>query len=677
MKPKYENILRPLQIGSFVLKNRLECASCLPHFLQGPEDYPADSVITHFANKAKNGAAIVTVRGVNNYGNMSKRGKLLVGNGGAQMPGFELYEPSNAIYLAQTAEAIHYYNAIACMALVFMGPSKFPLLEEGEDRNTLRWLDNHPTPADYTLEELSLIADSYAQQAKILQSLGYDMVSLHFAYRGSLASRFLSPLTNNRTDEFGGDCVNRARFPVMILERIRKAVGNKMLIEIEMSGTEPQDGLRADVANKINAKEGSLQNTLRGNTLEDSVELLRQMEPYLDIVQVRGPAIDPSHPMGFNPNPTPFLDHAAYIKAAGLDIKVAAIGGFQYMDMCEAALSEGKADIISAARAWISNPNYGQLILEGNSEDMVPCIRCNKCHMRAKNDVRVSVCSVNPIIGLEHRIDRMVTKPMRSKKVAVIGGGPGGMKAAMELHDRGHQVTLYEASDALGGKIKHVDHVSFKWPLCNFKNYLIRQVEKRGIDVRLGVKATPELLSAENYDAIVAAIGSDPLKLPIPGVDRDNVHFGVDVLEHPERTGDKVVVIGGGDVGVETGMVLAQLGKQVKVLEMGDVLAPNTPMVHVRPMFQEAWESIEGFSAECNALVTAITPEGVMYRNKDGEQKLAPCDSVVLSAGMKAKSAEAEAFYGAAPEFYMLGDCLRVGTIQTTMRSAFATASSI
>ena len=655
MKPKYENMLRPLQIGNFTLKNRLECSSCLPHFLQGPEDYPAESVITHFANKAKNGAAIVTVRGVNNYGNMSKRGKKLVGNAGAQMPGYDLYEPANANYLAQTADAIHFYNSLACMALVFMGPSRFPLLEEGPDGNTIRWMECHEKPSEYTTDEMSLIADSYAEQSKILLSLGYDMVCLHFAYRGSMVSKFLSPLTNDRTDEYGGCPENRAKFAVMVLERIRRAVGNKMLIEIEMSGREPEGG----------------------NTLEDSVALLRCMEPYLDIVQVRGPSIDPSHPTGFNPEATPFLADAEYIKKAGLNIMVAAIGGFQYMDMCESALKEGKVDIISAARAWISNPNYGQLIKDGNSEDMVPCIRCNKCHMRARDDVRVSVCSVNPIIGLEHRIDRMVVKPERSKRVAVIGGGPGGMKAAMELCDRGHQVTLYEASDKLGGKIKHVDDVPFKWPVRNFKNYLIRQVEKRDITVHLNTKATPEMLAALDFDAVVTAIGADPLQLPIPGVNGKNVHFGVDVLEDPSLVRSDVVIIGGGDVGVETGMYLAQLGRRVKVLEMGPVIAPNTPVVHFRPMFREAWESLENFSFECNALVKEIKEDGVVYIGKDGEKKLAPCSSVVLSAGMKAKSVEAEAFYGAAPEFYMVGDCIRAGTIQTTMRSAFSTASTI
>ena len=153
-------------------------------------------------------------------------------------------------------------------------------------------------------------------------------------------------------------------------------------------------------------------------------------------------------------------------------MKVACVGGFHYFDDVEAAVAEGKVDIVSAARAFISNPNYVQLMQEGRADDLVPCLRCNKCHGRGPHDPFVSVCSVNPRIGIEHRLDVLESPAQPGMRIAVIGGGPAGMKTAMDLCDRGHKVTLYEAEDHLGGAIYHADFVPFKWTLRDFKRWV-------------------------------------------------------------------------------------------------------------------------------------------------------------------------------------------------------------
>ena len=401
-------------------------------------------------------------------------------------------------------------------------------------------------------------------------------------------------------------------------------------------------------------------------------------EPYVDIVQVRSSGVDPNHPTGFCLEETPYLEQAAYIKAHGVRMLVASVSGWQDPETAENAIAQGKIDLVSMARAWISNPDYGKLVYEGRREDIIPCLRCNKCHGRGPGDPFLSVCSVNPKVGIEHRLHYLTSEPGPSKQIAVVGGGPAGMKAAMELADRGHRVTLFEAGSQLGGAIRHSDYVDFKWPLKNFKNYLIYQVEKRdSITLRLNTRATPELIRAEHFDVVIAALGARPVVPAINGLDSVQPIFAADAMMAPDILGKRVVVIGGGEVGVEAGMTLAKQGHEVTVLEMRDRLAADATMIHYRSMFEEAWNAIPSFHGRTGVTVTGVSPEGVTCRDETGRKELVPADSVVLSVGMKPLREEALAFYDSADRFYLIGDCDKPATIQQAMRAAYGIASNI
>ena len=673
---KYPHVLSPLVVRGHVLKNRLEVSNSLPHFLQGNEPFPAESVITHYANKAKAGAAIVTCMGINNF---SRDMIVPMEADFTHFPDFDLYNPACQNYLMQMADAIHYHGAVACMGFFVGPPSGYPLQKPDGSLEILRLSDianSRPLSEEEvdpfgqsdmmtrsvkaallntTPEHMEFIADSLAQQVKILKSLDFDMVSIHLCYRGQLPTQFLSPLTNTRKDEYGGSLENRAKFPLMCLKKIREAAGRDMIVEILFSGEEPEGGY----------------------TMDEGVEFLKMAEPYVDIVQFRAGEADPNHPIPFEQEHTPFLKYAENAKKKGLKMKVACVGGFHYFDDVEAAVAEGKVDIVSAARAFISNPNYVQLMQEGRADDLVPCLRCNKCHGRGPHDPFVSVCSVNPRIGIEHRLDVLESPAQPGMRIAVIGGGPAGMKTAMDLCDRGHKVTLYEAEDHLGGAIYHADFVPFKWTLRDFKQYLIHQVEKRPIDVKLNTRATPEMVQAEGFDMVISALGASPAKPPIPGLDKPHVMVATESMIHPETVGHNVVVIGGGEVGVEAGMNLAQKGHEVTVLEMTHMLAPESTAIHYYSMFKDAWEKLPGFHSVVKATVTAVEDDRVTYLDAEGVEHAIPCDSVVISLGMRAKTDEALAFSSTADRFAIIGDCKKPATVQQAMRQAYAVAHSI
>lgn len=647
MKSKYPTLLSPITIGNMTARNRMVSSLCEPHYAQGTEPFPAEAMIAHYANKAKSGAGIVAC-------------------GRAQML-YDSYETNHfATYdfkegpaqnmMSQCVDAVHFHGA-KCQWIVncprtpgYDASGGIPSLAVEGDGSVTTCGEEMPKDMIYWMVE------QYAQQAKLLKSFGVDMFFIHSAYLMFTPSRFLSALTNKRTDEFGGSIENRAKVLFMICDRIKELCGKDFPIEVSISGYEPEGG----------------------NTLEEMLRFAKLSEGHIDVLQVRTPIIDPNHPIGLSPEPYPNLKIDRIFKDSGTTVKITAIGGFFHdFELHEKILTEGTADLIGMARSFISNPDYANIIYEDRQEDLVPCIKCNRCHTTGVNKPWVSNCSVNPRWGMEGRVDQFITPPTRSKRIAIVGGGPGGMKTAMEAAIRGHQVTLYEKADRLGGQLTHADYPDFKYPLKAFKDYLIHQMERYdNLVVRLGTEATPEALEAEGYDEIVVAIGSKPIVPAIPGIDGPQVHSALWVYGHVDELDHEVVIIGGGEIGVETGIYLARQGRHVTILEMREDLALDATPIHYRTMVVDAWQHQKGLDYLCEARCCRVDRDSVSYE-KGGKVSQIPCGSVVYATGMQHQREAAWSFYGSAPRIRLVGDCETVGNVQTVIRSAYSTGVSL
>ena len=645
----YAHLFQPLRLGRTVLKNRIEAAPVSVANLTPQAHFTPDNIAI-FERKAKGGAAIV---------NMGEA-RIDLKTGISHLLCLALDDPEVMPSLILATDAIRRHNAIPAIEILHPGGRANPEYYDGPI-----WA---PSDApghlgkDYTaLDEKTIdyIVNCFANAAEMAWLGGVEMVMIHGGH-GWLLHEFLSPLNNHRTDKFGGSLENRARISLMVVDAIRRRCP-ELLIEFRLSGSELVEG---------------------GLTIDDQVEFAKLLDGKVDLIHVTAGTFHypetnqhmvPSmfHPFGVN------VEFAAAIKKA-VKTPVAVVGGLDEPELMEQVLAEGKADIIAVGRSIIADAQMPGKLRGGRADDVTPCIRCNHCISESfvpyvKYSSRLTRCSVNPVAGREYT-EKDVCPALIPKKVLVIGGGPAGMEAAITLADRGHQVILAEKSGRLGGAIRFAGHVSFKSKLDQLMQVLIRRVERRKITVMLNTGMTPELARSLRPDAIVCAIGADPIVPPVPGVDLEIAVSAVGMHEHMEEIGQNVVILGGGLVGCEESIFLGELGKKVTVLEMKPELCRDAPFLHHEAVLLEM-ERL-GITARTGMRCTGILPDGVTAE-QDGKEIKLPADTVIIAAGLAPKLDEAESFRSCAPEFWKIGDCRQARNVRLAIHEGYDAGSYI
>jgi 2,4-dienoyl-CoA reductase-like NADH-dependent reductase (Old Yellow Enzyme family)/thioredoxin reductase len=641
----YPKLFSPLKVNSLILKNRIIAAPMGGGFIDTHK-------IESLASKSKGGAALVIL------------GSCHVDNDRSHIaPGWPgLYEPFMERYMDQL-NAIHQYGAKASLELMHAGLwadvahlGKNPIGPVDLIRNIGKDADGVKVDA-MNEEDMVRVADSFASAAARAKKFGFDMVMLHFAH-GWLPAQFLSPKFNKRTDDYGGGFENRTRFPVMIVDKVRKAVGPDYPIDMRISGEERcEDG--------IDPKE-VIQFVQRIEEKIDMIHVSSGIDKYLDLTTyVESPQLYP-HQLNV---------HLAEAMKKAVKIPVVTVGGITMPDEAEKILTEGKADGIAMARALLADPQWPDKARKGREKEIVPCLRCISCYHVATQGFSHG-CAVNPVFCREDRIKEDLLRTEGGKNIVIVGGGPAGMKAAITAAERGHRVTLFEKSGMLGGLINVAEFEERKIDLRNYRRYLVHKVLNSGITVHLNTEATPERVKAQNPDAVIVAVGSTPNKPPIKGADLPNVIQAVDVYGTISQLGQKVVIIGGGEIGCELGLSLAESGRETLIIEMTEQLAPLGNLLY-KAGLQMLMEKQSNLSWKTGTSCREITEKGVKALDKDGNELFFDADTVVLATGMKPLRELAESFYGIVYDVKLIGDCVRPRKVDDATYEGFFAVTSL
>lgn len=649
MKRKYPNLCQPIKIGNVYFRNRMFGAP------MGGTDITADCTIgpastAFYEYRAKGGAASVTVS------------ELVVHpkTEGSHMYHLDLQTPGSLASFTYTADAIRRHGAIASVELSHSGQyAGTYLTDKNKKEGLFQWGPSNGVRPDgrevseLTEELIHEIIEAYGEKAALAKKAGFEMVMVHGGH-GWLINQFLSPYFNKRTDKYGGSLENRVRFAQEVLDSIRKAVGPGFPIEFRMSGSELFEG---------------------GYDLNDGIEIAKLLESRIDLLHVSAG----TYQRGFGvTHPSMFLPHGSNVYLAEaikkhIRVPVATIGGLNDPQMMEEIIASGKADIVEMARALLADPELPKKIMMNRDEYIVRCLRCYTC-MAERAQTATRRCTVNPIIGRE--LDGMEIIPAaHKKKVLVAGAGPGGLQAALTAARRGHEVILCEKNDEVGGILIGEQAIPFKYEMYQLGVTLGKLCEEAGVDIRLSTSVDKEYAEKIGADAVIIAVGSEPLVPPIKGLESDHVVLINDYHHHKEKITDEVVVLGGGLAGCEAAIHFARENKKVRLVEMNSELSPDANVRH-RPLLLAEIEK-SGIEVFKNHKALEITREGVFCQSDSNNAVFIPGSSIVCALGQRSRRSVVDELWDTAPLVSQIGDCVKVSTITTAVYQGHHAAMDI
>ena len=653
MSHRYEPLLQPLDIGAMTIKNRFCAGPLTLPSLSDPVGAFSPDGLAYFEARAKGGFGLIFT--------------------GAFHPDV-LVDPVHPLDSKQPLKSPKAFMRSAVELLERLdsyGTKMLPQVSMGYGRNALGafcpseipyYHDPSRLAPALTVDEIHKKIDQMIETAAFLKKCGFPGIEVHAMHWGYLLDQFALSFMNHRTDAYGGSLENRLRCAREILDGVKAACGSSFVVSMRLALKSYIKGYNHPSLHG----DGEV-----GRTLEEGLKICRILEGYgYDCLSVDFGQYDSFYyaapPCYMEKGRV--IDLAAEAKKA-VKIPVLCGGRMNDPDLAAEAVREGNIDGIVLGRPSLADPAYPAKVAMDSPEDIRPCIGCNQGCIGALKIGRRAGCAVNPQAARESTFG--LTPALQKETVLVVGGGVAGMEAARAAALRGHTVTLCESGDKLGGNLIAAGAHEFKKELNELNDWYQRQLKKTGVQVETGVTLTAEDILSRRPDAVILAQGASPAIPPVPGIDSPKVIDCVSALTGPAVTGQKVVVIGGGLVGCETALGYAQEGKDVTIVEaLPKLLSAGIPVPEMNEqMLIDLLEEAQ-VTEKVNSRLAEVTAEGAVIDGPDGKETL-PADAVVLAVGFRSRPSLEAQLHGTGIAVYSVGDGNKVGSVMTSIGTAY------
>ena len=662
---KYSKLFSPIKIGSITIKNRFAMAPMGPLGLADANGGWNQRGIDYYVERAKGGTGLI-ITGVTFFDQVvDKQDPSTVPN--------PLYKPVNFVKTSrEMTERIHAY-----------GSKIFLQLSGGFGRVTIptnvgdippiapsaiphRWLDK--TCRAITVDEIHAIVKQFGEAAFHAKRAGFDGVQIHAVHEGYLIDQFAISMFNQRTDEYGGSLENRLRFAKEIVEEIKKTCGDDFPVTLRFSVKSMIKDWRVGALPGEDFEE-------KGRDTEEGLKAAKLLESYgYDALDTDVGTYDAwwwNHPPMYQKKGL-YRGYCKMVKEV-VDIPVFCAGRMDNPDMALEAIENGECDVIDLGRPLLADPDYCNKLRCGKITQIRPCISCHEGCMGRVASYSLLNCAVNPQAARE-RVNAY--EPiLKKKKVLIVGGGVAGCEAARVLAIRGHQPVVYEKGSRLGGNLIPGGAPDFKEDDIALADWYTNELNRLGVHAHLNTELNEEEIKAMDYDTVILATGSKPKVFSLG--DDSHTYTAEQVLLKQKDAGKKTVVVGGGLVGCETALWLAQNGIHVTIVEALDkVMAVNGPLCAANKEMLEALLPFNGVEIITGAKVTEFANGEVKVDTKEGSKTIMS-DSVILSVGYKEENTLYNNLQFDIPDLYLLGDAKKVSNIMYAIWDAFEVANHI
>ncbi len=654
----YGYLGKPLQIGRLTIKNRF----CMAPIGGGQHHLPGgglkDETIQYLVERAKGGFGLIFTGAIAADGTVDPYtgvGPTILQNPDAfKMTATELNERAGA-----------YGTKIFAQITMGLGRN-YPNLPAPSSVHVFR----HPgeVSPELTRDQIKSKIESVVKASKIAKESGFSGIEVHSIHWGYLLDQFALSMTNHRTDEYGGSLENRLRAAREILEGIKQECGSDFPVSMRL-------GLKTFVKGFEQASLTGEEEI--GRTLEEGIAIAKLLESYgYDCLNVDTGIYDSFYyacpPMYM---PKGYLVELAAKAKEAVNIPILAGGRMNEADIAEKAIRDGKIDAVVLGRAALADPEYPNKVLTGHTEKIRPCIACNQGCITRLQQGKQPTCAVNPSAMREVRY---ALRPcVQPKKVVVVGGGVAGMEAARTAAMRGHKVSLYEKNESLGGNLIPGGSHSFKKEVRELNAWYQNELKALPVEIHTGEAVTAGQLRDMDADVIIVAAGSVPVMPKVPGIDDKKVIGCIEAFAHPEKVGQKVMVIGGGLVGCEMALEYAQDGKEVTVVEaLPKILSAGIPSpIPNGQMIPDLFEHHHVAVLENHRL--SAVEDGRVILESDGQKKAFDADSVVIAVGFRPVPSMAQELQGCGAAVYEIGDGQKVSTILHAVWDGYEVGNNI